>query len=337
MTFLRVIISAAWLAISLAGSIQAHALEPGYLDVRQQTENTWRIFWRKPDVNGRPMAIDAQLPDICTPESGPKPTSDGQAWASTWIAHCSGDLAGTSIAISGLEAQNTDVLLRLQRLDKKQETFRLTPSTPAVEIPKQPSTFGVIVSYAQLGFEHILEGWDHLLFVFALLFLVRNPWRLFGAITSFTVAHSITLALAALGAVRVPGPPVEAIIALSIIFLASEILHSKRGELRLSERYPWVVCFLFGLLHGLGFAGALTEIGLPQQDIIAALLAFNVGVEAGQIAFVVTIITAFSALRQIPLPDLGERVRSGTIGVAIMGYAIGGMATYWLVERVMAF
>lgn len=337
MTFLRLIISVAVLIAGATGFAQAHALEPGYLDVRQQTENTWRVFWRKPDVKGQPMAIDAQLPEICTPVSGPRPNSDGQAWVVTWIASCAGDLAGTHITILGLEAQNTDVLLRMQRLEKKPETFRLTPGEPAVVIPDQPSTFRVIISYAQLGFEHILEGWDHLLFVFALLFLVRNPWRLFGAITSFTVAHSITLALATLGVLRIPGPPVEAVIALSIIFLASEILHSKRGQLRLSERYPWVVCFLFGLLHGLGFAGALTEIGLPQQDIIAALLAFNVGVEAGQIAFVFAIIAVVTVLRRIPLLHFGDRFQSGAASVAIMGYAIGGMATYWLVERVIAF
>ncbi len=337
MTFLRVIISTAMLVANMVGSAHAHALEPGYLDVRQQTETTWRVFWRKPDVKGQPMAIDAQLPDICTPKNGPRPTSDGQAWVATWIASCAGDLAGTNIAIPGLENQNTDVLLRLKRLEKKSETFRSTPDETAVAIPEQPSTFRVVTSYAQLGFEHILEGWDHLLFVFALLFLVQSPWRLFGAITSFTVAHSITLALATLGVLRIPGPPVEAIIALSIIFLASEILHSKRGELRLSERYPWVVCFLFGLLHGLGFAGALTEIGLPQQDIIAALLAFNVGVEAGQIAFVATIVVAMAVLRKVPLLNFGDRIQSSAVGVAVMAYAIGGMATYWLVERVIAF
>lgn len=337
MRILRFFLAPLAALLLLVGHAQAHALEPGFLDIRQLTTDTWQVFWRKPDVKGQPMAIDAQLPEICTPASGPRPHSDGQAWVSDWVSRCSGDLAGKTIRIKGLEAQNTDVLLRLHRLDTAAETYRFTPDTPQIRVTETPTTWGVIVSYTQLGFEHILEGWDHLLFVFALLFLVRDPWRLFGAITSFTVAHSITLALASLELVSIPGPPVEAIIALSIVFLASEILQGRDGRPRLSQRNPWVVCFAFGLLHGLGFAGALRDIGLPQEDIFAALLAFNIGVEAGQIAFVAAVISAFLILRWITPRLLTHGFAPHALGTAFMGYAIGGVATLWLVERLMGF
>lgn len=319
------------------GSASGHALEPGYLDIRQMTPETFRVFWRKPDVNGAPMQIEARLPGTCTPDRGDTPQFDGAAWISAWLTECPGGLTGGTVRIEGLEGQNTDVLLRIQLQDSATTTVRLTPDQTGHEILAEPSGWGVFSSYFQLGFEHILEGWDHLLFVFALLVLIRDPWRLLGAITAFTVAHSITLAFASLGLLSVPGPPVEAVIALSIVFLAVEILKHDDVEQRLSERYPWVVSFSFGLLHGLGFAGALREIGLPQGDIPTALLAFNVGVEAGQIAFVMAVLAAIAMLRLI-LPRLVDALRNPhSIGGTAVGYAIGCVATFWLVERVSGF
>jgi hydrogenase/urease accessory protein HupE len=328
----------AWLLLlaSVTGAM-SHALEPGYLDLRQLTPATWQVFWRRPDVNGAPMKIDARLPETCNPAQGGVPNSDGYAWITAWVANCPGGIGGGEVSIPGLAAQRTDVLLRIQPLEEPASTVRLTPKEPTYQLPEILSVGNVFLSYLGLGFEHILEGWDHLLFVFALLVLIRDPWRLVGAITAFTVAHSITLALATLGHVSVPGPPVEASIALSIVFLAVEILKHEDGAYRLSERYPWVVSFCFGLLHGLGFAGALTEIGLPQGDIPVALLAFNVGVEVGQLTFVAGVLAVIWLLRLI-LPGLIRSVRQAhSAGTGVMGYAIGGVATFWLVERVMGF
>ncbi|WP_171122688.1 MULTISPECIES: HupE/UreJ family protein [unclassified Ruegeria] len=322
-----------WAALSGAPA-QAHALDPGYLELRQLAQNTWQVLWRKPDVTGRPMTIDAVLPESCTPARGPEPTSDGVAWVSVWVAECETGLGGNSVKIDGLETQRNDVLLRLQPLDAPTTTLRFTPDTVELEIPRQPTTLAVFTSYFRLGFEHILEGWDHLLFVFALFLLVRDKWRLVGAVTAFTVAHSITLALATLGVLNVPGPPVEAVIALSIVFLALEILRRKDGHLRLSEQYPWIVCFCFGLLHGLGFAGALAEIGIPPQDVFAALLSFNLGVEAGQLLFIAALSAVLMAWRFTTPSGSG---RLATYSMPIAGYAIGCVSIYWLVERVSGF
>lgn len=312
----------------------AHALDPGYLDLRQLASGTWQVLWRIPDVNGQPMRIDAVLPGHCTPARGPQPVSDNVAWISTWIAECDEEIAGQTIAIEGLETQRNDVLFHIQPLGEEPLTLRLTPESPTLTIPDRPTTFSVFVSYFQLGLEHILGGWDHLLFVFAVFVLVRDTRRLIAAVTAFTVAHSITLALATLGVLKVPAGPVEAVIALSIVFLALEILEHEEGRLRLSEQFPWIVCFCFGLLHGLGFAGALTEIGLPSQEIPAALLAFNVGVEVGQLAFIAVLSAAILLWRLIPWsagPTIHALVRPVT------GYAIGCVSIYWLVERINGF
>lgn len=317
----------------------AHALDPGYLEIQPLTGDSYRVFWRKPTVQGKPMAIDARLPDTCHPaRADGEPQFDGAAWVAAWVATCPGGLAGRRIVIEGLEATRTDVLLRLSTRDGAAQTVRLTADDTAYDVPRDLSGGQVFVSYLGLGFEHILEGLDHLLFVFALLVLIRSPGRLVGAITAFTVAHSITLALAALGWLTVPGPPVEAAIALSIVLLAVEILRQRDGGGdQLTQRFPWVVSFSFGLLHGLGFAGALAEIGLPQGDIPLALLAFNLGVEAGQLTFVAAVLAGYGMLKLL-WPRLVALVRSpGAPGTVALGYGIGLISTYWLAERVAGF
>ncbi|MEW2918352.1 HupE/UreJ family protein [Ruegeria sp. ANG10] len=311
-----------------------HALEPGYLDLRQLTSGTWQVLWRIPDVNGHPMGIDAILPEACAPSHGPPPIFDSVAWVSSWVTECAAEIEGHTVTIRGLERQNNDVLLRVQPLDSAIATLRFTPEEPTLTLPMDPTTWSVFISYFWLGFEHILEGWDHLLFVFALFILVRDPWRLVGAVTAFTVAHSITLAMATLGVLHVPAAPVEAVIALSIVFLALEILKHKEGRIRLSEQYPWIVCFCFGLLHGLGFAGALSEIGLPSQDIPAALLAFNLGVEAGQLTFIAGLSVGMFLWRQVARFNPS---RLSEVTRPITGYLIGSVSVYWLIERVSGF
>ena len=215
-------------------------------------------------------------------------------------------------------------------------TFRLTPDAPAVTLPAQQGLVQTLWQYGVLGFEHILEGWDHLLFVFALLVLIRNLRQLIWAVTAFTVAHSITLGLATFGGLNVPGPPVEAVIALSIVFLATEVLRSDDKPKTLASRFPWVISFGFGLLHGLGFAGALAEIGLPEQDIPAALLAFNLGVEAGQLAFIFAVLGVFLTLKKTLQTVWGWSLAQGS-SRQILGYPIGCIAAFWLAERLAGF
>ena len=325
--------------VPATGRVEAHALDPGYLSVQNISADAWKVFWRKPNVKGSPMDIDARLPDNCSPQSGPPPRFDGRAWVSDWLAICPGGLSGGRIVIEGLQNTSTDALIRIQGSDPSAGamTVRATPERPYFDVPEDLSSTQVFFNYIALGFEHILDGVDHLLFVFALLVLIQTPWRLIGAITAFTVAHSMTLAAATLGLITLPSPPVEAVIALSIVLLAVEILRRGRVKDQLAERFPWIVSFLFGLLHGLGFAGALSEIGLPQSDIPVALMAFNIGVEAGQLTFVFGVMAAYLAMRLI-WPKVVDFLRKpGAPGTLVMGYGIGVVSVYWLVERVAVF
>jgi hydrogenase/urease accessory protein HupE len=241
---------------------------------------------------------------------------------------------GHPIAIDGLSATMTDVLVRMEGLDTKTQTTRLTPSAPSFVVEAAPKATEVARTYLVLGVEHILLGIDHLLFVLALLILVKGTRRLIWTVTAFTLAHSLTLAGATLGFVHVPGPPVEAAIALSIVFVAAEIVHSRQGMQGLTERFPWIVAFTFGLLHGFGFASALSEVGLPQTAIPLALLFFNVGVEIGQLLFIALVFAVIALARQVmrrfavPQPLWTWRVAP---------YAIGSVAAFWFIQRIAAF
>ncbi|WP_415713909.1 HupE/UreJ family protein [Roseibium sp.] len=312
----------------------AHELQPGYAALDQIDEGRWQIYWRKPDVAGRAMAIDLLLPETCLPRTGPDVVPQSGSWEADWVAVCEGGLAGKLIAVPGLDQTQTDVLIRFAPLDKPSVSLRLTADETSVLLPEDPDWQSVFSAYAGLGFEHILEGWDHLLFLFALLVLIPDFWRLVGAVTAFTVAHSLTLVASTFGWISLPGAPVEAVIALSIVFLAVEIISARDDERRLSQTAPWLVTFAFGLLHGLGFAGALKEIGLPQADIPLALLAFNVGVELGQLVFVMV---AAIALSLLSLPFGRRAVMSHRPVVVVMAYAIGGVSSYWLIERIVSF
>ena len=240
-------------------------------------------------------------------------------------------MAGQSIFIEGLDSSNTDVLLRWNWLDGSSSTVRLKPSAPSYVFPEKSGATNVAGTYFWLGVEHILLGIDHVLFVFALLLIVNNTRRLIATITAFTLAHSITLAVATLGLVHVPQKPVEAVIALSILFLAMEYVHGKRGRPGAAARWPWLVAFIFGLLHGFGFAGALAEVGLPQQAIPVALVFFNLGVELGQLLFVATVLLLGWALHRLKQPKLMYWAETVTI------YTIGILSSFWLFERVCAF
>lgn len=311
--------------------LAAHEARPAYLQLKQLSPDSYEVLWKLPaQSDGRRLALRLRFADdVGTVWRAPSGFTAG-AVVQRWRVRRSGGLDGTAIHIDGLESTLTDVLVRLERLDGTSRTLRVFPSRPWFAVEAEPSGWEVARTYLAIGFEHILLGVDHLLFVLALLLLVKGVRRLAGTISAFTAAHSLTLAAATLGWVSVPPPPVEASIALSIVFLAREILAVQRGDAGLGSRQPWLVAFLFGLLHGLGFAGALSEVGLPAHAIPVALLFFNVGVEFGQLAFVAVVLAAVAATKRVRW--LGSRWM-----LPLPAYAIGAVAAYWTIERVVAF
>ncbi len=321
-------------ALGFCASSYGHALQPGYLELRLIDKDLYAVLWKTPAIGARPMAITAQLPESCDPRMPGQTIWDGAAYVARWTASCSGGLEGGVIHIDGLDQTSTDVLVRFDFADGVSEARRLTAGDPSFTVPAQPSRLEVVRTYLLLGVEHILSGIDHLLFVLALLLLVKGVGRIVATVTAFTLAHSLTLAGATLGLVHMPGPPIEAVIALSIAFVASEIIHSRRGRSGLTERYPWVVAFTFGLLHGFGFAGALAEIGLPQSSIPIALLFFNVGVEIGQLLFIASVFAVIALARQI---TRHVTVPQPTWAWAVPPYAIGSLAVFWALQRIAAF
>jgi hydrogenase/urease accessory protein HupE len=321
-------------ALGFGASSYGHALQPGYLEVRLIDEDLYAVVWKTPATGAYPMAIAAQLPESCDPRTPEQPIWDGAAYVARWTARCPGGLEGGVIHVAGLDRTSTDVLVRFDFADGVSEARRLTAGDSSFTVPTQPSRLEVARTYFLFGVEHILLGIDHLLFVLALLLLVNGVRRVIATVTAFTLAHSLTLAGATLGFVHMPGPPIEAVIALSIVFVASEIIHSRRGKPGLTEQYPWVVAFIFGLLHGFGFAGALTEVGLPQNSIPTALLFFNVGVEIGQLLFIASVFAIGALARQITRRiDLPQP----TWAWAVTPYAIGSLAVFWVIQRAAAF
>ena len=266
--------------------------------------------------------------------TAPRGLMVNNAFTERWTVKRPNGLTGGTIHIAGLTATMTDVLVRMERLDGTTQVTRLTPSAPSFVVEAGPRAMQVAATYLILGVEHILLGIDHLLFVLALLILVKGTRRLIATVTAFTVAHSLALAGATLGFVHVPGPPVEAAIALSIVFVAAEIMHSRQGKAGLTERFPWVVAFSFGLLHGFGFASALNEVGLPQAAIPIALLFFNVGVELGQLLFIASVFVVIALARRVMRRS---RVWQPAWAWRIPPYAIGSVAMFWVIQRIAAF
>jgi hydrogenase/urease accessory protein HupE len=316
--------------LGLGAVAQAHEVRPGYLELQQTGPETYDVLWKVPARGDLQLGISPAWPDNCAAAGAPRRFAVSGAATERSTIRCAGGLSGRALAVSGLSATVIDVLVRLQRSDGTTQVTRLTPSAPVLVVEDTPRWTAVATTYLGLGVEHILLGIDHLLFVLAMLLLVRSSRRLIATITAFTLAHTITLAAATLGFVHVPPQPVEAAIALSIVFVASEIVHGREGRPGLTERWPWLVAFAFGLLHGLGFASALREVGLPENAIPTALLFFNLGVELGQLAFVGVVLTLLASLRslQFSAPPWSWRLAP---------YGIGAVAMYWTIERVGAF
>jgi len=313
---------------ALLGAAGAHEARPAYLQITEIEPEVYELLWRVPVLSGAALPVALQLPAESEELREPIRQLFPDSLLERRIVAVPGGLPGKRIAFPGLQATITDILVRSALLDAEPTAVLVQPSQPWVEVPAAMDSLAVARAFVVHGVDHILEGFDHLLFVLALLLIVRDLRTLLWTITAFTVAHSITLALATLGVVEVSTGPVEATIALSIVLLASEILRVQQGLPSLTAQRPWVVAFCFGLLHGFGFAGALTGIGLPAGDLPLALLSFNLGVELGQILFVVAIVLLGKLLRQLPLLARG----AGAARQA-MAYAIGGLACFWFVER----
>lgn len=320
-----------WFFIALlalaANPAHADELRPGYLELSEQTAGTWRMVWKAPIKEGLASRTRPQLPADCSVSDEKRDLRDG-ALVSVSQVVCTKPLIGRKVGLSGLDATFTDALVRVAPLGRPVQAARLTHDAPTALVEAAPAQMQVAKTYFVLGIEHILFGYDHLLFVVSLVLLLSGGWTVARTVTAFTLAHSITLVGVTLGYLSLPQAPVEAVIALSIAFLAVEIVKQVPGAPRLSERIPWAVAFLFGLLHGFGFAGALKEIGLPESDVPTALLTFNLGVEAGQLMIVAAAFALLAILHRLAaLWDRPARVA--------LAYGIGIISCFWLIERVV--
>ena len=311
------------------GRVYAHESQPGLLELRQLSESRYEILWRAPVYFGQPHPARLELPaswqSIGQPTVRQLPDS---ALYRRMVRVPGGSIDGSVIALPGLEATITDVFVRVSRLDGSESSMVVRPTQPYVELRGERPWYISSGEYLGLGFHHILMGIDHLLFVLGLLIIVSGRRMLIKTITAFTLAHSITLALATLGYASIPGPPLNAAIALSILFLGPEIARVWRGETSFTIRHPWVVAFAFGLLHGFGFASGLSTVGMPRAEIPLALLMFNIGVELGQIAFVVLILLIHRALKVLAF-------RWPRWVDFAPGYAIGSLGAYWTIQRAL--
>ncbi len=321
------------LALSaFSGLAVAHESRPAYLELKELSPNRYALLWRTPVLVGQPLPVALRLPESFHSTDEPITQRLRDSLLERRVIETDADgIAGKRIDIVGLQATITDVLVRIEYLNGEQATIMVHPSQAWVDIPEAQSKFAILTTYVLHGIDHILEGFDHLLFVLALILIVRNTRTLIWTITAFTAAHSITLTLATLGVVHVPGAPVEATIALSIVLLAYEIFRVRQGKHSATARWPWMVAFSFGLLHGFGFAGALTNLGLPQNEVPLALFAFNVGVELGQLAFIAGVLSVIWVAKQF---NGVNRARDFALPTTV--YAIGGLACFWLFERVAA-
>jgi hydrogenase/urease accessory protein HupE len=309
---------------------QAHDSRPAYLEINETAPGRYEVLWRTPLNAGMRLPVVLKFPDDTRNITAPSiKVFSGLLLESRWIDVGKAGLAGKRIEFVGLQATIADVLVRVQTLDGTQTTTLVHPSQPWVEIAGSQGIVAVAFAYLMHGFEHIMYGTDHLLFVLGLMLMVRDVWMLLKTITAFTIAHSITLAAATLGYVHVPSPPLEAAIALSIMFVGLEVLRSQRGETSLILRQPWLVAFAFGLVHGLGFASGLASLGLPQGDIPVALLFFNIGVEVGQLSFVALMLLLARCFDLLKLnwPQPARMVPA---------YVVGSVGAFWTIDRIVA-
>jgi len=320
-------------AILAAFPLNAHELRPSVVELREVGQGEYTLDWKVTLSVGSAgllaNRLEPVIPDNCAIAGEAVQRIQSAALMGRASLTCEGDPAGRQFGLSELLGKS-DAIARFVPLEAPAQSFRLTADEPATTILAEPSLLSVLADYFIIGAEHIMFGWDHLLFVIALVLLVRSSWPVIKAATAFTIAHSITLVATILGYSGLPGRPVEALIALSIVFLAVEVAVVLRNPERqtLTRRFPWAVAFAFGLVHGFGFAGALADIGLPQTQLAAALFAFNVGVEAGQLLVVALTIAVLEGLKRTPDVVQSRALTSTT-------YAIGAIGSLWLIERII--
>lgn len=316
----------------LAPGAWADNFRPAYLQLTEHPGGLYDIRWKTP---AQSETVIMPIKPVFPPGSEmTQPLASSYASGAAVIigqVKVPGGLEGKTVKFEGLANTGNQALVRFIRRDGREDLYKVAPTDPELTIPKDPDSVSVSARYTELGIQHIWFGFDHLLFVTALFMLVANLRTLFWTITSFTIAHSITLALVTLDVIRVPVPPVEAFIALSIVFVALEVARQSHGHPSLASRKPWLVAFTFGLLHGLGFASALAAIGLPRNNVPLALLFFNVGVEIGQVAFIAVLLVISSVARRFAQPVQLSTAR------LVSCYGIGGLASYWLFDRISNF
>ena len=325
----RITLLALVLMFLLPPVASAHQLEFGLFEIRETDSGIFNVLYRFSGSEHTPVAGEPTLPAHCRPVGLITESIAEGAMSARWKADC-GELGlrGAEVTVAGIKQTDAQVLLRVAFSDGALHEVMLDARNAVAVIGDAPADASTVATqYAALGVEHILLGIDHLLFVVALVLLVGTGRRLLATITAFTIGHSVTLALSALGIVRVASAPTEALIALSIVLVAAELLRDADAPPTLARRYPGLLSALFGLFHGLGFAGALREIGLPQGEIPLALFSFNVGVEAGQVLFVIAL---------LPLLALGRRLASSRAPqfARARAYALGGIAAFWFWQRI---
>jgi len=321
---LRVLLLAMLLLMAQA---QAHESRPAYLEIVETVPNQFSVLWRTPVLAGTQLLVRLKLPDGVTDLKPPlvQQLSDSRV-ERRWIDAGPEGLGGKRIEFAGLQLTITDVLARVEFLDGRKWTVIARPAQPWITIAETQTRREVAGTYVLEGIRHIMLGADHLLFVLGLLLIVKNRWMLVKTVTAFTVAHSITLALATLGVAQPAVPPLNVAIALSILFLAPEVVRCWRGQTSFTIRHPWVVAFVFGLLHGFGFASALIDAGLPRSELPLALVSFNIGVEIGQLAFVALVLSLVASFRvlQMHWPRWVQMLPA---------YTVGTLGAFWTIQR----
>lgn len=328
-----------WIRIVLVGVVMllttlsyGHEVRPARLVIQQKTDSTYHISWKLPTIKEGVLRLSPDFKANHDVVDNDRPRDLGDAYVTAWTIQPYESLEGSEVVIQGLENTITDVFVTVKLINGNEDSFLIRPANPKFQILSNRTEIEVIKEYVILGVEHIWMGYDHLLFVLCLVWLITGFKKLIKTITAFTIAHSITLGVSVLGWISLPSAPVEAVIALSILFLAIEIVQklNNSNNKSFTAKHPWLVALIFGLLHGFGFAGALTEVGLPNNAIPIALLGFNLGVEIGQVIFIIAIISLMYLLNKLikNMPSLLPHI-------AI--YAIGSLASFWLIERVSGF
>jgi hydrogenase/urease accessory protein HupE len=322
------LVATALLVMGGADSLLAHEIRPAYLEITENADHRFDVLWKQPSAGTQLLRL---VPQVSNGLLDGKPTEESVAnsflvrrWRNIDVPRDSFD--GATIRIDGLEYTITDALISISFANGQDIQEILRPRSPELKVHLMGTGKVPVPAYLLLGIEHILTGFDHLSFVLGLLLLVRSRLTLIKTITAFTVAHSLTLAAAALGLVHVNPSVIEALVAFSIVFVALELVRAYRGEYGLTAQYPWLIAFTFGLLHGFAFAGSLAQIGLPEHSIPLSLLLFNVGVEFGQLLFVGAVLLIIALLKRLPrrLPQWSTWIPP---------YAIGGLASFWVIQR----